>query len=67
MKEPVRIRLNPETPTHKDVNKIPMPSVYKPEWDITGQNNDDLYIPVNKNDIGQNNENNSENNSESIQ
>jgi hypothetical protein len=63
MKEPIKIRLNPETPTHKDVTKIPMPSVYKPEWDITGQTNDDVYVPL---DLKKDNENNSQNNSESI-
>ena len=42
MKEPKRIPLDPETPTQKDVKKIPMP--HKSEWDITGQNNDDMYI-----------------------
>jgi hypothetical protein len=46
MKEPQRIKMDPSTPTQKDVNKIPMPPVYKPEWDITGQNNDDVYTPL---------------------
>jgi hypothetical protein len=44
MKEPKRIPINPETPTHKDVKRIPMP--YKAEWDITGQDNDDIYTPL---------------------
>jgi len=61
MKEPKRIRLDPTTPTNKDVNKIPMPSVYKSVWDVFGQDNDDIYSPLDKND-----EDNSENNSESI-
>jgi hypothetical protein len=44
MKEPKRIPLNPETPTHKDVKRIPMP--HKVEWDISGQDNDDVYTPL---------------------
>ena len=28
MKEPQRIKLDPETPSNKDVNKIPMPKLY---------------------------------------
>lgn len=59
MKEPKRIKLT-ETPSHKDVNKIPLPPLYKPEWDI-GQDNDDVYVPIEKKD-----EDNSQNNSESI-
>jgi hypothetical protein len=46
MKEPQRIKLDPSTPTQKDVNKIPMPPVYKPEWDISGYSNDDVYSPI---------------------
>jgi len=61
MKEPIKIKLNPETPSNKSVKCIPMPPVYRPEWDIAGQDNDDLYIPLDKN-----NEDNSKNNSESI-
>lgn len=45
MKEPKRIKLT-ETPSHKDVNKIPLPPLYKPEWDIYGQDNDDVYTPL---------------------
>lgn len=37
MKEPEKIRLDPETPLAKDVNKIPMPSIRKPEWDISAK------------------------------
>lgn len=44
MKEPKRIPINPETPTHKDVKRIPMP--HKAEWDISGQDNDDIYTPL---------------------
>jgi hypothetical protein len=39
MKEPQRIKLNPETPTNKDVKRIPMPH-------ITGQDNDDIYTTI---------------------
>ena len=46
MKEPQRLKLDPSTPTQKDVNKIPMPPVYKPEWDISGRSNDDVYSPI---------------------
>ncbi len=62
MKEPQKIKLNPETPSsQKSLKKIPMPSLYRPEWDITGQDNDDIYVPLDKND-----ENNSQNNQISI-
>jgi hypothetical protein len=64
MKEPTRIPLNPETPVHKDVRKIPMP--YKAEWDVAGQDNDDVYTSI---DLDKDNtlsiiknENNSQNN-----
>jgi hypothetical protein len=63
MKEPKRIKLT-ETPIHKDVKKIAMPSIYKPEWDITGEDNDNTYTLL---DLNKDNEDNSENNSESIQ
>ena len=46
MREPRKIKLNPESPITKDVDKIPMPPVSKPEWDITGHSNDDIYSPV---------------------
>jgi len=59
MKEPKRIKLT-ETPSHKEVNKIPLPPLYKYKWDF-GQDNDDVYVPIEKKD-----EDNSQNNSESI-
>ena len=62
MKEPQKIKLT-ETPANKDVKKIPLPPLYKPEWDI-GQDNDDVYIPVNN--LEHINEDNSENHSESV-
>ena len=64
MREPTKIKLNPETPSNKDVERIPMPPVYKREWDISGQDNDDVYSPL---DLKKDNEDNSQNNSESIQ
>lgn len=63
MKEPNKIKLT-ETPSTKDIKKIPLPPLYKQEWNI-GQDNDDIYIPV-KN-LEKNNEDNPENNSQSIQ
>jgi hypothetical protein len=51
MKEPKKFKLNPETPTHKDVNKTPLPPLYKPEWDISGiENINDTYIPSDSNE-----------------
>lgn len=61
MKEPKRIKLDPTAPSHKDVTKIPMPTTHKPEWDIFGQDNDDIYVPLDKKD-----EDNSQNNQTSI-
>lgn len=66
MKEPKKIRLDPETPTNKDVQKIPMPSLNKPEWD-TYYTSDDLCssrdLEILKQKLDQlKNEDNSENN-----
>ena len=44
MKEPLRIKLNPETPTPKEVTKHRLPPIHKEEWDISGQDNDDMYV-----------------------
>lgn len=44
MKEPKRIKLNPETPTPKEPSKRPLPPLIKPEWNVTGQDNDDMYV-----------------------
>jgi hypothetical protein len=44
MKEPQRIKLSPETPTPKEPHKYRLPPLNKPEWDISGQDNDDVYI-----------------------
>jgi hypothetical protein len=46
MKEPKRIKLNPETPTPKEPIKRPLPPLIKSEWDISGQDNDDVYTPL---------------------
>ena len=44
MKEPQRIRLNPETPIPKEPPKYRLPPLNKPEWNIYGQDNDDMYL-----------------------
>jgi hypothetical protein len=44
MKEPKRIKLNPETPIPKEPPKYRLAPLDKPEWDISGQDNDDMYI-----------------------
>ena len=46
MKEPKRIRLNPETPILKEPPKYRLPPLDKPEWDISGQDNDDTYTKL---------------------
>ena len=55
--EPTRIKLNPETPVNKNVNKIPMPSlnnenIYDVNMkdDIYMPDNDSIYVPVKKKD-----------------
>lgn len=44
MKEPQRIKLSPETPTPKEPRKYRLPPLDKSEWDISGQDNDDVYV-----------------------
>lgn len=44
MKEPQRIKLSPETPTPKEPHKYRLPPLDKPEWNISGQDNDDMYV-----------------------
>jgi len=65
MKEPKRIKLNPETPTPKEPHRYRLLPLDKPEWDISGQNNDDVYTPIDLDTINklldESNENNSEN------
>jgi hypothetical protein len=46
MKEPKRIKLDPETPTPKEPIKRPLPPLSKSDWNVTGQDNDDMYSPV---------------------
>lgn len=46
MKEPKRIKLNPETQIPKEPIKRPLPPLSKPEWNVTGQDNDDTYTPI---------------------
>jgi hypothetical protein len=64
MKEPIKRKLNLETPTSKDVKKIPLPP-QKTEWDIIGQDNDDTYVSSDletiKNNLDKNNNEDSEN------
>ena len=66
MKEPKRIKLNPETPTPKEPHKYRLPPLDKTECNISGQDNDDMYVEVNLGKINQSlnetNENNSQNN-----
>lgn len=44
MKEPTRIKLSPETPTPKEPPKYRLHPLNKPEWNISGQDNDDMYV-----------------------
>jgi peptidoglycan hydrolase CwlO-like protein len=44
MKEPQRIKLNPETPVAKQVIKYKLPPLDKPEWNISNIENSDTYI-----------------------
>jgi hypothetical protein len=46
MKEPQRIKLNPETPKPKEPIKRPLLPLNKAEWDVTGQDNDDTYTTL---------------------
>ena len=46
MKEPQKIRLNPDTPISKEPIKYRLPPINKTEWDATGQDNDDVYTPL---------------------
>lgn len=67
MKEPNRIKLNPETPTPKEPVKRRLLPVDKVEWNITGQDNDDMYVPSDLDKVNKlldeiNHEDNSKNN-----
>ena len=50
MKEPQRIKLDPSTPTAKTVIKHKLEPLEKPEWNISGQDNDDTYIKLKNTD-----------------
>jgi hypothetical protein len=51
MKEPQRIKLNPETPIPKEPPRYRLPPLEKPEWNISGQDNDDMYVKSDLDDI----------------
>jgi hypothetical protein len=44
MKEPKRIKLSPETPIPQEPPKYRLLPLEKPEWNISGQDNDDMYV-----------------------
>jgi hypothetical protein len=46
MKEPQKIKLDPSIPTAKTVTKYKLEPLDKPEWNISGQNNDDIYTKL---------------------
>jgi len=46
MKEPKKIKLNPETPIIKEPTKYRLLPIDITELEVTGQDNDDKYIPL---------------------
>jgi len=46
MREPKRIKLNPETPVPKEPPRYRLLPIDKTELEVTGQNNDDIYTPL---------------------
>jgi len=46
MKEPKRIKLNPETPTPKEPLRYRLLPIDKTEFEITGQDNDNVYTSL---------------------
>jgi hypothetical protein len=66
MKEPQRIKLSTEKPIPKEVIKHRSLPLNKTEWDAYGQDNDDMYVPIDLDKINklldENNENNSQDN-----
>ena len=60
MEEPNKIPLNPETPKSKNVKKIPMPPLYRQQWDIM-PDNDSIYVKKDLENIGNDKDENSEN------
>jgi hypothetical protein len=67
-KEPKKFKLNLESPSQKDVLRIPMPSLDSLFFDTTAPDNDSVYTPIDwKQDTSlDHNENNSQDNTESI-
>lgn len=63
--EPTKRTLNPETPITKQIKKIPLPPLYKHEWDIVDNSKEDTFIPkdLDKPLDTSRNEDNNENNS----
>lgn len=45
-KEPTKIKLNPESPTTKEVRKIPMPSLEHLYQQTIAPDNDSVYTPI---------------------
>jgi len=60
MKEPKKIKLNPETPVIKEPTRYRLLPVDNKEFEITGQDKDDIYTPLVFDDI--NHEDNSKDN-----
>ena len=47
MKEPKKIRLNPDAPIAKETpTKIRLLPLDNEEWDVSGQDNDDTYTKI---------------------
>ena len=44
MKEPQKIKLSPETPASKEPKKHKLLPLDSSEWNISGQDNDDMYV-----------------------
>jgi hypothetical protein len=63
MKEPKKIKLNPETPVIKEPIRYRLLPVDNKEFEISGQDNDDTYISLDLTTFNRSlNEDNSENN-----
>jgi hypothetical protein len=45
MREPKRIKLNSETPISKEPKKYRLLPIDRTELEVTGQDNDDVYVP----------------------
>ena len=45
MREPKRIKLNSETPISKEPQKYRLLPIDRTELEVTGQDNDDVYVP----------------------